>query len=324
MCKNRYGYLTYAAVEPYNLGMEFKDYYKILGVDKKADEKEIKRAYRKLAREHHPDRNPNDSAAEDKLKEINEAYEVLGNPENRQKYDQLGANYHRYQQMGGQPGGFDFSQWYASGGGSGYQQVNFDDLFGGQGAFSDFFSTIFGERPSRGRSRAASFAQDLEHEVTITLEEAYHGTTRTLRVNGDRFTAKIPAGAHTGTRIRLRGKGSGADGAGDLYLNIRVEPHDTFRREGRNLKVDVNVDVLTAVLGGKASVPTLTGPITLTIPAGTQGGRQFRLRGKGMPDLQHNGEFGDLLARVQLQVPEKLTEQEKQLYEKLAALRREA
>ncbi len=301
--------------------MEFKDYYKILGVDKKADEKEIKRAYRQLAREHHPDRNPNDSTAEDKLKEINEAYEVLGNPENRQKYDQLGSNYHRYQQMGGQPGGFDFSQWYTAGGGSGYQQVNIDDLFGGQGTFSDFFSAIFGGRPTRERASAASFAQDLEHEVTITLDEAYHGASRTLSVNGDRFTAKIPPGAHTGTKIRLRGKGGGA---GDLYLNIRVEPHETFRREGRNLKVEVRVDILTAVLGGKATVPTLTGPISLTIPAGTQGGRQFRLRGKGMPDLQHKGEFGDLLAQVQLHVPEKLTEQERQLYEQLASLRREA
>lgn len=235
--------------------------------------------------------------------------------------------------MGGQPDGFDFSQWYA-GGGPTYQQVNIDDLFGGQGSFSDFFSAIFGGRAgapggfssSGGYSAPGGFgtqiAQDLEHEVTITLEEAYHGTTRTLSVNGDRFTAKIPPGAHTGARIRLRGKGAGADGAGDLYLNVRVEPHAVFRRDGRNLKVDAKVEVLTAVLGGKVTVPTLSGPLNLTIPAGTQGGRTFRLRGKGMPDLRRQDEFGDLLVRVRIQVPEKLSTEERELYEQLAALRR--
>jgi curved DNA-binding protein len=313
--------------------MEYKDYYRILNVDKNADEKEIKRAYRKLAREYHPDKNPDDKVSEEKFKEINEAYEVLGNPENRTKYDQLGRNYHRYQQMGGAPGGFDYSQWAAGGSPRGqYQQVNIDvnDLFGGSGGFSDFFNTIFGNSfRSRGRDVDSSFGRqaqtvnlDMEHRVNITLEEAYHGTSRTLsKENGETFTAKIPPGAKTGTKIRLRGKGlQGPSSTGDLYLIIRVEPHDTFKRDGEKVKVTVPIDVITAVLGGKVNVPTLAGSVKLTIPSGTQGGRTFRLKGKGMPALQNREQFGDLFATIQIRVPDQLSEEEQNLYEQLADL----
>lgn len=303
--------------------MEYKDYYRVLGVDKQADEKEIKRAYRKLARQFHPDKNPDNSQAEERFKEINEAYEVLGDADKRARYDQLGANYHRFQQMGGDPGGFDFSQW-ARQGGAGRQTVNvdFEDLFGGGGTdFSDFFQTIFGGQPGGGR-RPQTRGANMEHRIEISLEEAYHGTTRTLtKEGGETFTAKIPPGAHTGSKIRLRGKGApGSAGPGDLLLHVRVTPHATFKRDGDNLKVDVKVPVTTAVLGGKVNVPTLAGPVRLTIPAGTQGGRTIRLTGKGMPSLKQKGEFGDLLARIRISVPKELSTEARRLYEELADL----
>ena len=312
--------------------MEYKDYYKVLGVAKDATEKDIKRAYRKLARQYHPDKNPDDNTAEEKFKEINEAHEVLADPENRAKYDQLGQNYHRFQQMGGAPDGFDFSQWAAAGGPSGtYQSANIDleDLLRG-GSFSEFFSTIFGGgggRGARGQSPEGMFrrqpqapGRDIEQRVDITLEEAYLGAERTLvRPDGGQITAKIPRGARTGSKVRLRGKGEpGMSGPGDLFLLIRVIPHETFKRDGNNLTVKVPVDVVTAVLGGKVTVPTLEGPVRLTIPAGTQGGRTFRLKGKGMPDLREQGVFGDLLAKVRIRVPEQLGENERRLYKELA------
>ena len=318
--------------------MEYRDYYKILGVDKNATEKDIKRAYRKLARQYHPDKNPDNKSAEEKFKEINEAYEVLGNAENRAKYDQLGQNYHRYQQMGGAPGGFDFSQWAAAGGpGGSYRSVNidFDDLFGGSGGgFSEFFRTIFGggrmSEQMRGQDAEAMFrrqaqapGRDIEQRVDITLEEAFHGTQRSLaQAGGGQFTVKIPPGVKTGSKIRYRGKGEqGPTGAGDLFLVIRVIPHDTFRRDGVNLKLDVPVDVPTAVLGGKVTVPTLSGTVRLKIPPGTQGGRTFRLKGKGMPNPKAKGSFGDLLARVRIRVPDSLGDEERRLYEQLAKLK---
>jgi curved DNA-binding protein len=192
--------------------MEYRDYYQVLGVDKNASEKDIKKAYRKLAREYHPDKNPDNKQSEEKFKEINEAYEVLGSPENRSKYDQLGRNYQRYQQMGGAPNGFDFSQWFQQGGAGsgGYQQVNidFEDLLGGNSGFSDFFTTIFGNQQAQRRrsgsgspfeQRTSMPTQDMEHSVHISLEEAYNGTTRTMQNSNETFTAKIPRGSKTGT-----------------------------------------------------------------------------------------------------------------------------
>jgi curved DNA-binding protein len=294
-----------------------------LGVAKDADEKEIKRVYRQLARKFHPDKNPNNKKAEDRFKEINEAYEVLGNADNRSKYDQLGTNYHRYQQMGGSPSDFDFSQWA---GGRGGQQGNVDlsDLFG-----SDFFETIFGRGGGQrqqagdmfGRQQAQTANLDAEQTVEITLEEAYAGTTRSFSQNGDRFTAKIPAGAQDGARIRLRGKGAQSPyGTGDLFLVVKVLPNAAFERKQEHLLVTVDVDVLTAVLGGKINVPTLTGSVKLTIPAGTQGGQTFRLKGKGMPRSKQKDTHGDLLATVNIRVPRQLGDQERTLYEELAKL----
>lgn len=316
--------------------MNYKDYYQILGVNKKSTEKEIKSAYRRLARKFHPDKNQGNKQAEERFKEINEAYEVLGDPNNRQKYDQLGSNYHRYQQMGGNSSDFDFSQWFSQGAPGGGQRVNMDfgDLFGSgfssqgsSGGFSDFFNAIFGQQAAtRQAPRKDYFSQqtatrDMEQIVTISLEEAYLGTSRSFRQNGSTFTAKIPRGAKNGTKIRLKGKGNvGATGQGDLFLIVQVTPHEQFKRVGNNLEVAVPVGVVTAVLGGKVAVPTLSGDVTLKIPAGTQGGQTFRLRGKGMPHLRQPNESGDLMAKITIQIPENITAEELALYEQLAAL----
>ncbi|MCL4868120.1 MAG: J domain-containing protein [Anaerolineae bacterium] len=301
--------------------MEFKDYYQLLGVDKTADEKTIKRAYRKLAQQYHPDKNPNNKASEEKFKAINEAYEVLGNPENRAKYDQLGQNYHQWRQMGGQPGGFDFSQWGGRPGGGYQTTVNLEDMFGGEaGGFSEFFEAIFGGR----RGQQAVRGRDMEHTIEISLEEAYHGTTRTLSQQGSgTFTAKIPPGAKTGTKVRLRGKGGAGTGsqAGDLFLVVRVHHHPVYKRDGDNLSLDLPVDIPTAVLGGKIPVNTLSGSVMLTIPPGSSSGRVIRLSGRGMPKLQDPTQHGDLLVRIMITAPKQLSEQERHLYEALAQLK---
>jgi curved DNA-binding protein len=317
--------------------MEYRDYYKTLGVDRNASEKEIKRAYRKLAREFHPDVNPDDKQAEERFKEINEAYQVLSDPEKRTKYDQLGANWQQWQRMGRDPGSFDWSQWY--GGAPGGVRVEWSgdigDLFGGgAGAFSDFFRTIFGGMGGAGTAggpfgRAAgqrtTRGQDMEAQVEITLEEAAQGATRVLERDGRRIRVKIPPGARSGSKIRVTGKGSpgyGGGPPGDLYLNITVKPHPIFRRDGNDLRCNVDVDLYTAVLGNEVQVPTLNGNVSLKIPAGTNSGKTFRLRGKGMPDPRKPKQHGNLLATVQIQVPEKLNARERELFEELASLRK--
>lgn len=313
--------------------MEYRDYYKVLGVDKNAGEKEIKTAFRKLARKHHPDVNPNDPKAEERFKEINEAYEVLGDPDKRTKYDRLGADWRRWQQAG-QPGNFNWDQWTAGPGG---QRVHvrygspddFGDIFGGANPFSDFFTSIFGgmggAQPGGGfeftpRSRRG---QDYEHEVEISLTEAYHGTTRLLNKDGRRLEVKIPAGAKTGTKVRVRGEGGSASGggqAGHLYLKIKVAPDTRFERKGDDLYTSVPVDLYTAVLGGQARVDTLSGQVNLKIPAGSQNGQTIRLRGKGMPQLRKPGQYGDLFARLDVRLPTELTTRQRELFEKLRRL----
>lgn len=312
--------------------MEYKDYYKILGVDKTADEKEIKKAYRRLARQFHPDMNPGDKAAEARFKEINEAHEVLSDPEKRRKYDELGQNYQRWQQAGGQPGGFDWSQWMAGGQPGGvrveYGDISdLNDLFGGSG-FSDFFDAIFGgmaaQTARRGAAgRAPAPARDIEHEVEITLEEAFRGTQRLMEVDGRRLEVKIPAGVKTGSKVRMAGEGlpSGRDGLrGDIYLVIKVLSHPIFERRGDDLHCEVPVDLFTALLGGEVRVPTLDGPVALRIPAGSQSGRVFRLAGQGMPRLKTAGR-GDLYARLRVTLPEKLSDEELRLVREWARLR---
>ncbi len=309
--------------------MEYKDYYKILGVGKDATAGEIKRAYRKLARKYHPDMNPDDKQAEERFKEINEAYEVLTDPKKRAKYDQLGTSYHEWQRHGA-PDGFDWGRWTEGFPGStraGHSDT-LDDLFG-YGGFSDFFETIFGNMGQRSTGRARTTSrrgQDYTQPIDVTLEEAYNGTTRILQVNGQRLEVKIPPGVKTGSRVRVRGKGGpGRAGGlpGDLYLDVIILPHERFERVGDDLYCDVPVDLYTAVLGGRVQVPALGGPLILKIPPETQNGRLFRLKGQGMPSLGKKGTHGDLFVKVQVKLPQNLSKKEKALFRELARLQRD-
>jgi curved DNA-binding protein len=313
--------------------MDYPDYYKVLGVERKASEKDIRKAFRKLARKYHPDVNPGDADAEDKFKQINEAYEVLSDAEKRRKYDQLGSSFQQWQQMGGQPGGFDWSDWVSGGQPGGFRVEYMDaDMGGGAGdLFSDFFRNIFGGMSSRGErqrtsSRAPIRGQDYEVTANITLEDAVLGTTRTVQMGSRSLTVKIPPGAREGTRVRLREQGErGFAGgpAGDLHVIVHVLDHPVFRREGDDLHLDLKVPLYTAILGGTVEVPTLAGDVALRIQPGTQSGKSIRLRGKGMPVLRHPDTRGDLYAHILVQIPTDLTDEEKRLFEKLRALRSE-
>ena len=321
--------------------MEYQDYYKTLGVSKKASQEEIKKAYRKLAMKYHPDQNPGDKTAEEKFKLINEANQVLSDSDKRAKYDQLGSAYKQYEQGGGGAGGFDWSQWQQSGGGG--ANINLEDLFGGagggMGGFSDFFSTIFGGQgrgaqqtrggyrqqqgnpygfPNggfEGRGQAAQQPQRYEETLQISLSDAYHGSSRQIRVNNKTMNVKIPKGIESGKKIRMKGV---APGNGDLYLVINIAPDPRFEVDGATLITIVDVDLYTAVLGGKVTVPGMEKNFSLNIPAGTQPGQRFRLSGKGMPKFKKDGAFGDLFALVEIEIPKKLSAKEKKLFSELA------
>jgi len=319
--------------------MEFKDYYAILGVAKTATEKEIKQAYRKLARKLHPDVNPGDKVAESRFKDVNEAYEVLGDPDKRKKYDELGSNWRMYEQAGQGSGPEAWGGAWAPGGGQGgYRTMTteeVEDMLGGEGVFSEFFRTFFGGvepqtgsrrgRGGRGRQRPGD---DIEQNLPLTLENAFHGATRRISIKRDGHArtvdVRIPPGVKDGSRVRLPGEGGpGVNGGapGDLYLRIRLAPHARFERKGQDLHVRVVVPVTTAVLGGEASVPTLTGrDLRLKVPAGTQNGQVFRLRGHGMPSVAKPEDRGDLFATVDIEVPRTLTPEQRQHYEALAKL----
>ncbi|MBI5930698.1 MAG: J domain-containing protein [Chloroflexi bacterium] len=315
--------------------MDYKDYYQILGVSRTADEKEIKKAYRRLARQYHPDANPNNKDADEKIKEINEAYQVLGDAEKRAKYDRFGREWERHQQAGGGAGGFDWNAWSRGGGGApgGYTTyTNVDDLegifggFGGNGGFSDFFETLFGGSTANTgqRSRQPRRGQDVQQPLQIGLSEAYHGTTRQISKDGQTQQVKIPAGVKTGSKIRLAGMGqpgwNGAD-KGDLYLVVEILPDERFEQRGDDLYTEFELPLYTAILGGVTSVPTLDGPVNLNIPAETQNGRRFRLRGKGMPKLKNPSESGDLYATANVRLPERLSDEERHQFEVLRQMR---
>ncbi len=314
--------------------VQFRDYYETLGVPKTATEDEIRSAFRKLARKYHPDVAKDKKAAEEKFKEINEAYEVLGDPEKRKKYDQLGADWNRpggfqpppqWQQEGQQPGG-GFYQWGGDGGG-----VQFE--FDGTG-FSDFFEAFFGGGRGRsafggfgGRQATAERGADVEADIMVPLEEALHGATRTVSVRRagsnkvETYQVKIPRGVHEGQRIRLRGQGeAGARGgkSGDLFLRVRLARHPDFVVEGSDLIHEVKIAPWQAVLGTELVVPTLEGNVRLKIPPATQGGQRFRLRGRGLTSA--SGKRGDLYVVVQINIPKKITEREKELWSELGKL----
>lgn len=320
--------------------MEFKDYYSILGVDRKAGAQEIKKAYRKLARKYHPDVNPANSDAAAKFQDINEANEVLSDPAKRQQYDRLGSQWQQYQQGGGKPEDFNWGERAAAGNQNyRYQTVSpeeFEELFGAAGGFSEFFTNLFGggaRQQSRGNRSGQQFYQqvqpsqgsDLEHSLQVSLIEAYRGTKRVLEwEDGRKIDVKIPRGVQTGSRLRLKGQGgagSGGGGAGALYLTIEVLPDKRFLRDGDDLMTTVPADLLTMLLGGNLSVPGIDRTVNLPIPPETSNGRVFRLRGLGMPQIKDPDQRGDLYVTVEAVLPQKLTAKERELLKQWKSLR---
>ena len=320
------------------MAVDYKDYYSILGVNKNASREEIQKAFRKLARKYHPDVNPDDKTAEDKFKEINEANEVLSDPEKRKKYDAMVADYERYGRWTGAEG-YSRAGSTSAGGGPQYYTVNeedLNDLFGGESPFSSFFETYFGggattgmggraRTTGRARQRAQQPPQDVEYPIDVTLAEAYQGTTRLLELSeadgsSRRLEVKIPAGVDEGSRIRIAGQGTqGTGGRGDLYLRVHVLPDPRFTREGTTLRTRVDVPLATAVLGGEVRVPTPDGrQLLLRIPPGTANGKTFRLRGKGMPRLGKPEQRGDLYAEVNVVLPTSLNDEQRRLFEAFA------
>ncbi|HSI89462.1 MAG TPA: DnaJ C-terminal domain-containing protein [Adhaeribacter sp.] len=309
--------------------MEYKDYYKTLEVSKTATKDEIKKSYKKLARKYHPDVNPNNKEAEEKFKAISEAYEVLGDDEKRKKYDQLGADWKRYEQAGGGPGGFDWSQYAGAGGPGGGRYTHYEGDFGGTD-FSDFFSSVFGGMGGGGQARGgrrssmAFKGQDYTAELHLSLEEAYHGVQKTITVNGKNLRINIKPGVADGQTIRLKGSGGpGMNGAenGDLYITLKIQPNHRYTRKGNDLFIDAPVSVYKAALGGDEEVETLSGKIRIKIQPETQNGKMLRLKGKGFPVYNHPNQHGDLYIKTVLHLPEKLTEKEKELFKQLAVLR---
>jgi molecular chaperone DnaJ len=326
--------------------MAGKDYYQILGVNRNASEKEIKQAFRRLARKYHPDLNSGDKSAEAKFKEINAAYEVLSNPEKRKKYDQFGDQW-EYADQFAKSGGQQGVRWDFDKSGTTFE---YGDLSG----FGDIFSSLFGDSGLGSRMRRGPRrGQDIESPVEVTLEEAYHGSTRMMQLQAQepctacggtgrvgnrvcticngaggkitpkRLEVKIPAGVRDGSRIRIAGEGGpGLVGGskGDLYLVVKVLPHKLFERKGDDLYTEVSVPLATTVLGGEVKLPTLNGNLSLKIPPETQNGKVFRLAGKGMPQLGNN-KHGNMFAKVKVVLPTNLTEEERKLFERLRSLR---
>jgi curved DNA-binding protein len=312
--------------------MDFKDYYEILGVPQDAEKKVIKQTYRELAKKYHPDVNPGNKEAEERFKTINEAYQVLSDTEKRKKYDELRSQYQRWQQAGGRQQDFDWQNWSAQPGQGVHVQYaspeDLEDLFGSASPYSDFFNNIFGQVRGRGRGSGTASrprrGRDVEYEVDLTLEEAYHGTDRLLEIDGHRIKAIIPPGVRTGSRVRLAGQGEpgyNTGPAGDLYLQVHILPNATFEREGDDLHIDVPVDIFTAIAGGETRIPTLERPLILKIPPRTNARRSFRLRGKGMPHLGDPKTHGDLFAMVRLVLPEPLTDKEVSSIRELSSAR---
>lgn len=309
--------------------MNYKDYYKILGVKKDASQKEIKKAYRKLAAKYHPDKNQGDKAAEEKFKEINEANEVVGNPEKRKKYDTLGSNWEAYQQGGG-----DWEQYQQGrprGGRGGGQSFTFEgdpsEFFGNSG-HSSFFDMFFGGGgegfSNQGRGQRSFKGQSVEAEMPFTLLEAYQGSKRTFELSGKKMRITIKPGAYDGQRLRLKGKGRpGANGgaAGDLFIILKIQPDPRFERVGDDLKFNAKVDLYTAILGGKIEVPTMTNSVKMPIPKGSETGKTLRLKGKGMPKYGKEKEHGHLLVKLNVVLPKNLTAEEEELFKKLQTLR---
>ncbi|GAB4432961.1 MAG: DnaJ C-terminal domain-containing protein [Anaerolineales bacterium] len=300
--------------------MDYKDYYDILGVSRNASEDEIRKAYRKLAMKYHPDKNPNDKQAEERFKELNEAYQVLSDPKKRAHYDRVGSAYSNWQQRGADDG-FDWSQ-FARGAPGGGTRVNVEDFvsgFNGDDLFSDFFRAIFGGGMGGARTvDAHRNAQGYQQQVEISLEEAFHGTTRYVQTDRKKMKVKIPPGVRTGSKVRVAGGGPGGH---DLYLVIQVKDDPRFTRKGNDLHTKVKVSAFTAMLGGEAEVQTMDKKVKLNIPAGTQPGQVFRLAGRGMPLLKNPQKRGNLMVTLEVEIPRYLSSKQRELLEEAAKLK---
>lgn len=318
--------------------MEYKDYYKILGVSRDASAADLKKKYRKLAAKYHPDKNPDDKNAEQKFKDLGEAYEVLKDPEKRKLYDQVGSDWKRYQQAGANPNDFNWGQYAGQGGQR--VNINFEDLFGGSrrqgggaGGFSSFFETLFGggdpfggaqyqsgQYQSKARGRGAPKGRDSEAEIRVNLKDLLKGVEKQFRVNGEKVKIKIPAGIEEGKRLKLKGKGHAAAPGGqkgDLFLKIKVDQPEHIERKGADIYQTVSLDLFTALLGGSLTVQTLGGKVKLNIPEETSNGKIFRLPGRGLPEMKNPSKRGDYLIKIEIELPKNLTEKEKEMFRKL-------
>ena len=308
--------------------MAYIDYYKILGVDKNASQDDVKKAFRKLARKYHPDLNPNDPSAKDKFQEINEANEVLSDPEKRKKYDEYGEHWKHADEFEAQKkarqhagaGGGGFSGFGGDGGSYWYSSDGEGFSGGDAGGFSDFFESMFGHRGGGGRGGSGFRGQDFNAELHLSLRGAAQTHKQVLNVNGKQVRITIPAGVADGQGIKLKGYGGeGINGgpAGDLYITFRIAEDPVFKRLGDDLYVDVEVDLYTAVLGGEKVVDTLEGKVKLKIKPETQNGTKVRLKGKGFPIYKKEGQFGDLIVTYSVKIPTSLTDRQKELFREL-------
>ena len=291
--------------------MDYKDYYKVLGVDKKASQDEIKKAYRVLAVKHHPDKNPDNKEAEEKFKLANEANEVLSNPTKRKKYDELGENWQQYEK-GNQQNPFN-----GASGGQQFYEGNGGDPFGRQSDFSDFFEQFFAGKQGRGKAQNRK-GHDYETEMEITFEEAFKGTSRIIQLENETLRVTTKPGAYNDLLLQIKGKGangSSKDQRGDLFVRVKLAPNPQFKIKGDDLYSQHEIDLYTAVLGGDALVNTLSGQVKIKVAAGTQNDKSIRLKGKGMPLYQKPEQFGDLYIQLKVHIPENLNEKQKELFE---------
>ena len=300
--------------------MEYKDYYKVLGVERKASTDDIRKAYRKLAVQYHPDKNPGDKKSEEKFKEINEAYQVLSDDQKRARYDQLGSAYSNFRTSGGRPGDFQWDDWFQQQGAGQRSYGNAEDVFGGAGGFSDFFRSIFGEavRSSARNQAAQQQQQGYQQDVEISFQEAYEGTTRQLQSSDRKLQVRIPAGVKTGSKVRVAG--AGPEGL-DLYLVVKVTDENRFERDGQDLTTTSALSIFTLILGGETEVETPTGKVKLSIPAGTQTDQVFRLAGRGMPYIKDPKTKGDLFVKLKVQIPKYLSSKQRELIEEASRIK---
>jgi curved DNA-binding protein len=316
--------------------MDFKDYYKILGVEKTATADEIKKSYRKLAKKFHPDNNPGNKEAESKFKDLSEAYEVLHDAEKRKKYDTLGSQYNRYRQSGGNSDQFDWNNWYDNSSrrpqsNQGYGNINdmFSGSTGGSGGFTDFFEKIFGGHTGAGQARGSRSTgptkkgNDLVTNLEVTFEESFKGTNKVIEVNGQRIDLKIKPGIKDGQQLKLSGQGEPGRNSsnGDLYINLKVIPHIKLKRIENDLFLDLDIDLYKFIFGGETKISTFSGTLKLVIPPESPNGKVLLIKGQGMPKYNKSGDRGDLFVSLHVKLPEKLTAKELELFKQLKSLR---